>query len=127
VLNTGGAINFHWGATLIGDTRTTGANIYYHQDALGSLRSVTNGSQTKTDTLDYDAFGLPEVRTGTTSPHNAPYRAFRKAFREGFRQRRFGGLQGAGNAVSEAFRDRREPESTFIRYIPRGASARRGR
>jgi RHS repeat-associated protein len=68
ILNASGTINFHWAQTLLGDTRTTGANIYYHADALGTTRSITNASQTKTDTLDTDAFGLTVTSTGSTSP-----------------------------------------------------------
>ena len=39
---------------------------FYHGDALGSTRGITNGSQTVTDTVLYDGFGMTVSRTGTT-------------------------------------------------------------
>jgi RHS repeat-associated protein len=75
ILNSSGAANYHWAQTLIGDTRTTGANRYYHADALGTTRAITNSSQTKTDTLDTDAFGLTVARTGSTSPFSFQFGA----------------------------------------------------
>ncbi|MCW3052755.1 MAG: repeat-containing protein, partial [Chthonomonadales bacterium] len=39
---------------------------FYHGDALGSTRGITNSSQTVTDTVLYDAFGVTVSRTGTT-------------------------------------------------------------
>jgi RHS repeat-associated protein len=39
---------------------------FYHGDALGSTRGITNSSQTVTDTVLYDGFGMTVSRTGTT-------------------------------------------------------------
>ena len=39
---------------------------FYHGDALGSTRGITNSSQAVTDTVLYDAFGMTVSRTGTT-------------------------------------------------------------
>jgi RHS repeat-associated protein len=39
---------------------------FYHGDALGSTRGITNSSQTVTDAVLYDAFGMTVSRTGTT-------------------------------------------------------------
>ena len=39
---------------------------FYHGDALGSTRGITNTSQAVTDTVLYDAFGMTISRTGTT-------------------------------------------------------------
>jgi RHS repeat-associated protein len=40
---------------------------FYHGDALGSTRGITDGSQAVTDTVLYDAFGMTVSRTGTTA------------------------------------------------------------
>jgi RHS repeat-associated protein len=40
---------------------------FYHGDALGSTRGITNSSQTVTDAVLYDAFGMTVSRTGTTA------------------------------------------------------------
>jgi RHS repeat-associated protein len=50
---------------LIGETRG-GTSKYYHADALGTTRAITNSSQTKTDSLDTDAFGMSVAVTGST-------------------------------------------------------------
>ena len=39
---------------------------FYHGDALGSTRGITNTSQTVTDSVLYDGFGMVVSRTGTT-------------------------------------------------------------
>jgi hypothetical protein len=39
ILNSSGSANYHWVQTLIEDTRTTGANRYYHLDA-GNTRNA---------------------------------------------------------------------------------------
>ena len=44
---------------------------YYHFDALGSTRFLTNGSGTVTDTYTYDAWGKQTASTGSTAQ---PYR-----------------------------------------------------
>src|SRR5205807_3160530 len=38
---------------------------FYHGDALGSTRGITDSSQAITDTVRYDAFGMTVNRTGT--------------------------------------------------------------
>src|SRR5213079_453904 len=40
---------------------------WYHGDALGSTRGITNGSQTVTDAILFDAFGMTVSRTGSTA------------------------------------------------------------
>jgi RHS repeat-associated protein len=40
---------------------------FYHADALGSTRGITNSSQTVTDAVLYDAFGMTVSRTGSTA------------------------------------------------------------
>jgi YD repeat-containing protein len=44
---------------------------FYHGDALGSTRGITNSSQTVTDAVLYDAFGMTVSRTGTTATPSA--------------------------------------------------------
>jgi RHS repeat-associated protein len=39
---------------------------FYHADALGSTRGITNASQAVTDSVLYDGFGMTVSRTGTT-------------------------------------------------------------
>ena len=39
---------------------------FYHSDALGSTRGITDSTQTATDSLLFDAFGMTVSRTGTT-------------------------------------------------------------
>ena len=39
---------------------------FYHGDALGSTRGITNSSQSVTDSVLYDSFGMNVSRTGTT-------------------------------------------------------------
>ena len=46
--------------------RASGTSKFYHADALGSTRGITNGSQTVTDAILYDAFGMTVSRTGST-------------------------------------------------------------
>jgi hypothetical protein len=45
--------------------RASGATRYYHFDALGSTRILTNSSQTSTDLYTYDAWGVPTVTIGS--------------------------------------------------------------
>jgi RHS repeat-associated protein len=47
--------------------RAGSASKFYHGDALGSARGITNSSQTVTDAVLYDAFGMTVSRTGTTA------------------------------------------------------------
>jgi RHS repeat-associated protein len=46
--------------------RRGSASKFYHGDALGSTRGITNTSQTVTDSVLYDGFGMTVSRTGTT-------------------------------------------------------------
>ncbi len=46
--------------------RRSGVSKFYHGDALSSTRGITNSSQTATDGILYDAFGMTVSRTGTT-------------------------------------------------------------
>jgi len=45
--------------------RRSTTSAFYHGDALGSTRSITNSSQTVTDTKRYDAFGMTVASTGS--------------------------------------------------------------
>jgi RHS repeat-associated protein len=65
VLSDGAASYMQGAGGLIGDTRG-GTSKYYHADALGTTRAITNSSQTKTDSLDTDAFGMSVAVTGST-------------------------------------------------------------
>ncbi len=65
VLSDGAASYMQGAGGLIGETRG-GTSKYYHADALGTTRAITNSSQTKTDSLDTDAFGMNVAVTGTT-------------------------------------------------------------
>jgi RHS repeat-associated protein len=47
--------------------RASGATRYFHLDALGSTRVLTNSSQTLTDLYLYDAWGVPLVTIGATT------------------------------------------------------------
>ena len=46
--------------------RRSGTTTWYHSDALGSTRALTNSSGTTTDTYSYYAFGLTVISTGAT-------------------------------------------------------------
>ena len=46
--------------------RRSGTTTYYHSDALGSTRALTNSTGATTDTYTYYAFGLTVTSTGTT-------------------------------------------------------------
>jgi RHS repeat-associated protein len=46
--------------------RRSGTSKFLHSDALGTTRGITNSSQTATDGLLFDAFGMSVSRTGTT-------------------------------------------------------------
>ena len=46
--------------------RRSGTTKFYHGDNLGSTRGITNTSQSATDGILYDAFGLVVSRTGNT-------------------------------------------------------------
>ena len=65
VLSDGAASYMQGAGGLIGETRG-GTSKYYHADALGTTRAITNSSQTKTDSLDTDAFGMTVAVTGST-------------------------------------------------------------
>ena len=47
--------------------RASSVSKFYHGDALGSTRGITNSSQTVTDAILYDAFGMMVTRTGSTA------------------------------------------------------------
>ena len=65
VLDDGAASYIQSAAGLAGETRS-GTSKYYSADALGTTRAIVNSSQTKTDSLDTDAFGMNVAVTGTT-------------------------------------------------------------
>ncbi len=65
VLSDGAASYMQGAGGLIGETRG-GTSKYYHADALGTTRAITNSTQTKTDSLDTDAFGMNIASTGST-------------------------------------------------------------
>jgi RHS repeat-associated protein len=43
----------------------SGTSAFYHPDAIGSTRDITNSSQTVTDTRRFDAFGMPTETSGS--------------------------------------------------------------
>ena len=56
---------YTYGHDLISQNRATSVS-FYNRDGLGSTTSLTNASQTVTDTYSYDAFGNLINNTGTT-------------------------------------------------------------
>jgi RHS repeat-associated protein len=67
-----GTVNARYcmGSMLVSQERGGTDYYYYHCDALGSCRALTNGSETLTDTYKYDAFGIVTASTGsTTNPY----------------------------------------------------------
>ena len=56
---------YTYGHELISQNRATSIS-FYNRDGLGSTTSLTNASQTVTDTYSYDAFGNLINSTGTT-------------------------------------------------------------
>ena len=56
---------YTYGHELISQNRATSVS-FYNRDGLGSTTSLTNASQTVTDTYSYDAFGNLINSTGTT-------------------------------------------------------------
>ncbi len=66
-LDGGGAlqVNYTYGMDLLSQNRG-GAISYYHADGLGSVRGLTNGAESLTDTYLYDAYGNEVAATGTT-------------------------------------------------------------
>ncbi|HLJ56538.1 MAG TPA: hypothetical protein VKT77_15980 [Chthonomonadaceae bacterium] len=47
--------------------RAGSASKFYHTDALGSTRGITDSSQAVTDAVLYDAFGMTVSRSGSTA------------------------------------------------------------
>ena len=58
-------VTYTYGHELISQNRATSVS-FYNRDGLGSTTSLTNASQTVTDTYSYDAFGNLINSTGTT-------------------------------------------------------------
>ncbi|MEW5883193.1 MAG: RHS repeat-associated core domain-containing protein [Armatimonadota bacterium] len=54
-----------WGLGL-SSTNREGTKRYFHFDALGSTRALTDSSETVTDTYEYNAFGVVESSSGTS-------------------------------------------------------------
>jgi RHS repeat-associated protein len=59
-------VAYTYGLQLLSQTRL-GFPSYYHQDSLGSTRTLTGASGTATDRYDYDAFGQTVSRNGTST------------------------------------------------------------
>ncbi len=55
-----------WGLGLISSNRE-GVKRYFHFDALGSTRALTDSTGSVTDTYEYNAFGVVESSTGTST------------------------------------------------------------
>jgi RHS repeat-associated protein len=55
-----------WGLGLI-STNREGTKRYFHFDGLGSTRALTDSSETVTDTYEYNAFGVLEASTGSST------------------------------------------------------------
>jgi RHS repeat-associated protein len=62
-----GAASFVRGAAGLLSEKRSGVQKFYHTDALGSVRALTNGSGTLTDTRSTDAFGMTVTSSGTTA------------------------------------------------------------
>jgi RHS repeat-associated protein len=61
-----GSATYHQGPNgLIAETRSS-TDKYYHADALGTTRAITNSGGSVTDTLTTDAFGLTVSSSGST-------------------------------------------------------------
>jgi RHS repeat-associated protein len=65
VLSEGNA-TYAYGASGIISENRGGTSKFYHEDALGSVRALTNTSGTITDSKSTDAFGMSISSTGTT-------------------------------------------------------------
>jgi RHS repeat-associated protein len=65
VLSDGSASYFHGADGLISESRS-GTSKFCHADALGSVRALTNGSGSVTDSRSTDAFGLVVTSSGST-------------------------------------------------------------
>lgn len=57
--------------------RRNGATKFLHPDYLGSTKQITDATQAVTDTMSYDAFGMVQSRTGTTSTQSGFAAAWR--------------------------------------------------
>ncbi len=66
-LDSSGAISseYTYGASLLRQ-RSGGTDSYYHADALGSVRALSDSAGTPTDTYAYDAYGNSTSGTGAT-------------------------------------------------------------
>ena len=60
-----GAASYIQGGGLISERRGSTSK-FYHSDALGTTRAITNGSGTTTDSLDTDGFGMTVTGSGST-------------------------------------------------------------
>jgi RHS repeat-associated protein len=60
-----GSATYHRGNGLIAETRS-GNDKFYHADALGTTRAITDSGGSVTDTLTTDAFGLTVSSSGST-------------------------------------------------------------
>jgi RHS repeat-associated protein len=48
--------------------KITAENIFYHNDALGSVIRLTNGSGTIVEQYTYDVYGMPTIKDGSNNP-----------------------------------------------------------
>lgn len=62
-----GAYTYVYGIGIISQTDSSGNTFFYHQDALGNTRSLTDSTGTKVAGWDYDAFGAVRAQSGTAS------------------------------------------------------------
>jgi RHS repeat-associated protein len=60
-----GAASYVYAGGLVSEVRG-GTSKFYHSDALGTTRAITNGSGTTTDSLTTDAFGMTVSGSGST-------------------------------------------------------------
>jgi RHS repeat-associated protein len=65
VLNDGAASFVHGASGLVSENRG-GTSKFYHADALGSVKALTDGSGSVTDSRNTDAFGLVVTTSGST-------------------------------------------------------------
>jgi RHS repeat-associated protein len=95
VLSDGAASFVHGASGLVSENRG-GTSKFYHADALGSVKALTDGSGSVTDSRSTDAFGLVVTTSGSTST------PFGFAGNHGYQQDSETGLMRLGHRMYDA-------------------------
>jgi RHS repeat-associated protein len=95
VLNDGAASFVHGASGLVSENRG-GTSKFYHADALGSVKALTNGSGSVTDSQSTDAFGMVVTSSGSTPT------PFGFAGNHGYQQDSETGLMRLGHRMYDA-------------------------